>query len=165
MGFGISGASRRTEVCTAAVITLFSNHEGGKSPRVSASPSRRYNIPPRISRANPAMTPRRKFESRLAVVEDSDWFAVELPVWGLPLNSPGWRSSEESRGSESENEPVSGLSMDKVVRGIALILTYVSGCTGIARETRAWGCAKETAGFGTEMERWEAELPTVGLIR
>jgi hypothetical protein len=33
----------------------------GKSPRISASPSRRYNIPPRISRANPAMTPRKFF--------------------------------------------------------------------------------------------------------
>jgi hypothetical protein len=68
---------------------------------------------------------------RFAVVEDSDWFAVELPVWGLPLNSPAGRSSEESRGSESENEPVSGLSMDKVARGIALILTYAATSGGI----------------------------------
>jgi len=50
IGFGISGASRCTEACTAAVMNLFSYHEGCKSARISAMPSRGYKILPRISR-------------------------------------------------------------------------------------------------------------------
>src|SRR5215469_8414703 len=40
-GFGTSGASRRTEACTARRITALSIRDGGRSPRTSANPRSR----------------------------------------------------------------------------------------------------------------------------
>jgi hypothetical protein len=83
-----------------------------------------------------------KFIDRFAVVLDIDRFEVELildidrvssgpeselsafesdlgqPGRGVPPRSSTWRSREELRASENEEEPVSGRSMDKTVRGM-----------------------------------------------
>src|SRR6516164_8941045 len=60
-GFGTSGASRRTEACTARRITALSSREGGRSPRTSANPRSKYPSPATSSTTTVKTIPSTKF--------------------------------------------------------------------------------------------------------
>src|SRR6202042_1526431 len=60
MGFGTSGALRRTDAWTAEYMNDLSHCEGGRSARTSASPSFRYRKPPMARTSSVVTTPRRK---------------------------------------------------------------------------------------------------------